>query len=123
MTGELDRIAVRGLRARGYHGVFEEERCQGQEFMVDVVLGTDTRAAGRSDDLALTVHYGELSTRLVDVLEGPPVELIETLAERLADVCLSEMRVQEVEVTVHKPGAPIPHQFTDVSVTILRRRA
>ncbi|ASU85756.1 dihydroneopterin aldolase [Nocardiopsis gilva YIM 90087] len=125
MTGgldRLDRIAVRGLRAHGYHGVFPEERREGQDFVVDVVLGVDTRVAARSDDVADTVHYGVLSGRLVDVITGEPVNLIETLAERLAAVCLEESPVREVEITVHKPDAPIPHKFDDVTVTILRRR-
>ncbi|MDA8369028.1 MAG: dihydroneopterin aldolase [Nocardiopsaceae bacterium] len=122
MTDRLDRIAVRGLRARGHHGVFEKERREGQDFVVDVVLGVDVREAAHHDDLQRTVHYGVLSDRLVEVIRGEPVDLIETLAERLAAVCLSEPRVEEAEITVHKPGAPIPHEFTDVTVTILRRR-
>ncbi|MUL41844.1 dihydroneopterin aldolase [Streptomonospora sp. PA3] len=116
----MDRIRLTGLRARGYHGVLEHERRDGQEFVVDAVLALDLRAAGRSDDLAETVHYGELADRLVAVVEGDPVRLIETLAERLAAVCLAERRVRLVEVTVHKPQAPIPHAFDDVSVTIVR---
>ncbi|MEY9214738.1 dihydroneopterin aldolase [Thermobifida halotolerans] len=118
-----DRIAVRGLRARGRHGVFDFERREGQEFVVDVVLGVDTRPAARSDDVSDTVDYGELSDRLVAVVEGEPVNLIETLAERLADVCLASPRVVEARVTVHKPNAPIRHPFDDVTVTISRRRA
>lgn len=121
MTGALDRIAVHGLRAYGYHGVFPDERRHGQEFVVDVVLGTDVAEAARTDDVGHTVHYGHLSQRLVAAVEGEPVDLVETLAERLAGVCLAEERVREVEVTVHKPDAPIPHEFTDVTVTILRK--
>ncbi|GAB3211330.1 dihydroneopterin aldolase [Marinactinospora thermotolerans] len=118
----LDRISLRGLRARGFHGVFEHERREGQEFVVDVVLGVDSRAAARTDDLSRTVHYGLLATALVEVIEGEPVNLIETLAQRLADTCLARPGVHEVEVTLHKPQAPIPHQFDDVAVTIHRRR-
>lgn len=118
----LDRISIRGLRARGRHGVFDFERREGQEFVVDAVLGVDTRPAARSDDVSDTVDYGELSDRLVAVVEGEPVNLIETLAQRLADVCLDSPRVVEVEVTVHKPDAPIRHRFDDVSITITRRR-
>lgn len=119
---ELDRIAVRGLRGFGRHGVFEHERRDGQDFVVDVVLGVDTRRAALSDDVADTVHYGILSDRLIAVIQGHPVDLIETLADRLARVCLAEPGVREVELTVHKPQAPIPHPFDDVTVTILRRR-
>ncbi|MQA94465.1 MAG: dihydroneopterin aldolase [Streptosporangiales bacterium] len=120
--GHLDRVALRGLTARGRHGVFEHERREGQDFVVDVVLRIDTREAARTDDLARTVDYGGLADRLVAVVEGDPVDLIETLAARLAEVCLREALVREVEVTVHKPQAPIPHRFADVAVTIHRRR-
>lgn len=118
-----DRIAIRGLRARGHHGVLEEERRDGQEFVVDVTLGVDTGPAARTDDLALTVDYGVLGGRLAADVEGTPVNLIETLAERLAATCLREPRVAEVEVTVHKPEAPMPCTVDEVSVTIRRSRA
>ncbi|MBA3991458.1 MAG: dihydroneopterin aldolase [Actinomycetota bacterium] len=118
----LDRLAVRGIRARGQHGVFEHERRDGQEFGVDVVLGLDTRAAGRADDLAETVDYGRVSQQVCTVVEADPVDLIETLAQRVADVCLADPLVREVEVTVHKPQAPIEVPFDDVTLTIHRRR-
>lgn len=117
-----DRIELRGLRARGFHGVYEFERANGQDFVVDVALEMDLGPAAASDDVADTVHYGELAGRLVAVLSGPPVNLIETLAERLADACLADARVGAATVTVHKPGAPIPHEFADVSVTVRRVR-
>ena len=117
-----DRITLTGLRARGYHGVLDFERVQGQDFVVDVLLDLDLAPAARSDDVADTVHYGELAERLVAVVTGEPVNLIETLAERLAGVCLADPRVRAATVTVHKPQAPIPHDFTDVSVTLTRRR-
>lgn len=117
-----DRIVVRGLRARGRHGVFAHERTDGQDFVVDVVLAIDTGAAGHADDLRQTVDYGGLVTRLVAVIEGEPVNLIETLAQRLADVCLADRRVEQVEVTVHKPQAPVDAAFDDIAVTIVRTR-
>jgi dihydroneopterin aldolase len=117
-----DLIILRGLKARGFHGVYPQERAEGQEFIVDAVLELDLRAAAASDDVADTVHYGELSGRLVDVLTGGPVNLIETLAERLAAVCLADARVAAATVTVHKPQAPIPHEFADVAVTVRRTR-
>ncbi|MQA88049.1 MAG: dihydroneopterin aldolase [Streptosporangiales bacterium] len=119
---ELDRVAVRGLRAHGRHGVYESERASGQEFVVDVVLGLNTEPAARGDDLSRTVDYGSLARRLAAAVEGEPVNLIETLAERLAAVCLAETAAQEVEVTVHKPNAPLPLPFDDVTVTIHRSR-
>lgn len=121
-SGPGDRIVLSGLRARGYHGVYDFERERGQEFVVDVVLEMDLAPAASSDDVADTVHYGELAERLVAVVGGEPVNLIETLAERLAEVCLADPRVLATTVTVHKPQAPIPHEFADVAVTITRRR-
>ncbi len=118
-----DRVALRGLQGRGYHGVFERERREGQTFVVDVVLGLDTRKAAASDDLADTADYGAIASRVVEVVEGEPVNLIETLAQRIADVCLAEPIVEQVEVTVHKPDAPIPVRFDDVTVTIVRSRS
>ena len=120
--GSVDRLALRGIRAVGHHGVCERERRDGQEFVVDAVLGVDTRQAGRADDLSLTVDYGRLSQLLVDAVESAPVDLIETLAQRLADVCLAQPLVEWVDVTVHKPQAPIEVPFDDVTLTIHRRR-
>jgi dihydroneopterin aldolase len=115
-----DRIVLTGLRVRGHHGVLPAERAQWQDFLLDVVLHLDTRPAAASDDVADTVHYGELAERLAEVVAGEPVNLIETLAQRLADVCLSYARVEQAEVTVHKPTAPIPLDFADVAVTVVR---
>ena len=118
----MDRVALRGLKARGYHGVFPEEREEGQTFVVDLVLGLDTRPAAADDDLAKTVHYGIVAEEAVAVVEGEPVDLVETLAARIAQVCLKHEMVQEVEVCVHKPDAPITVPFDDVTVTITRSR-
>jgi dihydroneopterin aldolase len=117
-----DRIALTGLRVRGHHGVLPEERRDGQDFLVDAVLHLDLAPAAASDDVADTVHYGELAQRLADVVAGEPVDLLETLAERLAAVCLSYERVARVELTVHKPSAPMGLPFADVSVTLDRSR-
>ena len=121
MTG-LDRIELRGLRVFARHGVLDSERQAGQEFVIDAVLWLDTRPAAGSDDLSKTVDYGAVANRLVRLAEEPPVRLIETLAERLAADCLSEPLVAEVEITVHKPQAPIAHPFSDVIVVIRRAR-
>jgi dihydroneopterin aldolase len=118
-----DRIALTGLRARGRHGVYDFERVQGQDFVVDVLLELDLAPAASSDDVADTVHYGELAERLVAIVEGEPVNLIETLADRLAAACLADPRVAAATVTVHKPQAPIAHEFGDVAVTLRRTRA
>ncbi len=118
----VDRIVLTGLTVRGHHGVFDFERRDGQDFAVDVALELDTAPAARSDDVADTVDYGELATALAAIISGEPVNLIETLAQRLADVCLGDERVAAATVTVHKPQAPIPMQFADVAVTIRRTR-
>lgn len=117
-----DRLALTGLRVTGHHGVLEQERQDGQEFVVDVQLGLDTRRAATTDDLTDTVHYGDLAERLHAAVATDPVDLIETLAQRLADVCLAETLVDWVDVTVHKPHAPIQVAFDDVSLTIHRSR-
>jgi len=120
--GAADRIILTGLRVRGHHGVFDFERADGQDFVVDVELEFDTAPAAASDELADTVHYGELAEALAAVIAGEPVNLLETLADRLCRVCLSDVRVAAAAVTVHKPQAPIALSFTDVAVTIRRVR-
>jgi len=119
----LDRIELRGLRVRGHHGVYDFERAQGQDFVIDVTLHLSLREAAASDDVTDTVHYGELADQVVAIAAGEPVNLIETLAERIAAVALADARVQRAEVTVHKPSAPIDATFDDVAVSIVRERA
>jgi dihydroneopterin aldolase len=118
----LDRVTVRGISARGFHGVFEFERREGQTFVVDVALGVDTRTAAATDDLADTTDYSAVAADVVALIEGEPVDLIETLAEQIAASCLAHDGVRAVEVTVHKPEAPVGVLFTDVAVTIVRPR-
>ena len=117
-----DRIVLTGLTARGHHGVYDFERADGQDFVVDATLELDLAPAVASDDVCDTVHYGEVAERLVAVVTGEPVNLIETLAARLVDECLADSRVHAATVTVHKPHAPIPHAFHDVAVTVRRTR-
>jgi dihydroneopterin aldolase len=102
--------------------VFPEDRERGQTFVVDLVLGLDTRPAAAEDDLTRTVHYGIVAEEVAALVAGDPVDLIETLAERIAESCLRHERVEEVEVCVHKPEAPITVPFDDVTVTITRSR-
>lgn len=118
-----DHITLTGVRAYGHHGVYADERREGQEFVVDAVLALSLRRAAETDDVADTVHYGELAERLVAVVAGEPVDLLETLAQRLADDVLTDERVDAVTITVHKPQAPIPVPFGDVAVTITRGRS
>jgi 7,8-dihydroneopterin aldolase/epimerase/oxygenase len=117
-----DRIALRGVRAHAHHGVYPFERERGQMFSVDAVLEVDTRAAAVGDDLEKTVNYADLAQKLYAVLTGEPVNLLETLAQRLADVCLADPLVDAVEITVHKPQAELGVPFDDVTVAVRRVR-
>jgi dihydroneopterin aldolase len=117
----MDQITLNGLKVWGHHGVFDFERREGQNFVIDVTLFLDLTQAASTDDVNDTVHYGELASQLSEVVAGEPVNLIETLASRLIDVCLADKRVAEATVTVHKPQAPIPQAFNDVNVTLHRR--
>jgi dihydroneopterin aldolase len=117
-----DRIRLTGLTAHAHHGVYDWEREGGQTFLVDAVLELDTAPAAAGDDLAKTVNYAELAQRLHTVLTGEPVDLLETLAQRLADTCLGDPLVEAVEITVHKPDAELGVPFDDVSVAIRRER-
>ena len=118
----VDEITLTGLRAFAHHGVFDHERRDGQVFIIDVTVHLPLGNASGSDDLSKTVHYGELAEQVVAAVETDPVDLIETVAERVADVALSFEPVLLVTVTVHKPDAPITVPFDDVSVTIKRAR-
>ncbi|QWS33092.1 dihydroneopterin aldolase [Curtobacterium aetherium] len=117
-----DTIRLVGVRARGHHGVFDHERTDGQDFVVDVAVELDATAASDADDLGETVHYGVLAEQVVAEIERDPVDLIETLAERIAAAVLTHRAALATEVTVHKPQAPITVPFTDVSITIRRER-
>ena len=118
-----DRIELRGLTVRGNHGVFDHERRDGQDFVVDLTLWLDLSVAAASDDLADTVDYGGLAQRAADIVAGPPRDLIETVAAEIADDVMSDERIDAVEVVVHKPEAPIPLTFHDVAVVARRTRA
>jgi dihydroneopterin aldolase len=117
-----DHLTLTGLRATAHHGVFEHERINGQEFVIDVTVWLDFRAAASSDDLEKTVHYGILASEVVASVDRDPVDLIETVAERIAGVALAFPAVDRVRVTLHKPSAPIEVPFDDVSITIERTR-
>lgn len=122
LPARQDTISLTGITAVGHHGVFEHERRDGQPFVVDVVLYLDLRPAGQSDDLTQTAHYGELAEQVTELITGVPLNLIEALAERIAAHILASFAVNAVEVTVHKPKAPIEVPFGDVAVSIYRER-
>lgn len=117
-----DVLSVTGIECWAHHGVFDFEKRQGQVFKVDLALGMDTSPAAASDDLADTVNYGTLVADVVAAVERDPVDLIETVAQRIADVCLTNPKVEWARVTLHKPDAPIEATFSDVTLTITRRR-
>ncbi len=117
-----DELTVRGIECFGHHGVFEFERREGQTFVIDLTLAIDTAPAAASDDLRDTVDYGSLVASVQAAVETDPVDLIETLAQRIAGVCLRDDRVEWASVTVHKPDAPIEATFADVALTITRKR-
>jgi dihydroneopterin aldolase len=118
-----DRIALTGLRVTGHHGVFAHEKRDGQSFVLDITLWLDLADAAATDDLQRTVDYGELAELAAGIVGGPPRDLIETVAAEIANSVMQRFArnsVHAVEVTVHKPQAPIPLEFTDVAVTARR---
>lgn len=117
-----DRILVSGIEVFAYHGVGEREKRDGQLFSIDVALETDLSAPGRSDDLADTVDYGHVTSRIHDLVATERWDLIERVAQRVAELVLEDQRVSAVEVTIHKPQAPIEIPFRDVAVAIRRQR-
>lgn len=117
-----DRIELRGLTVRGNHGVFDHERRDGQDFIIDVTVWIDLDTAAASDDLADTLDYGSLATRAAEIVGGPARNLIETVSAEIADDVMTDERVHAVEVVVHKPSAPIPLTFQDVAVVARRSR-
>lgn len=117
-----DRIELRGLKVRGNHGVFDHERRDGQDFVVDITVWLDSRPAAASDELADTLDYGALAQRAADIVSGPPRNLIETVSAEIAEAIMADQRLHAVEVVVHKPSAPIPLTFDDVAVVARRSR-
>jgi 7,8-dihydroneopterin aldolase/epimerase/oxygenase len=117
-----DRIELRGLTVRGHHGVLDHERADGQDFVVDITAWIDLAEAAASDDLADTYDYGVLAQRAAAIVAGPARKLIETVAGEIAGDVMKDPRVHAVEVTVHKPQAPIPQAFADVAVVARRSR-
>lgn len=117
-----DRVSLSGISGYGYHGVYPGERAQGQTFVVDLVCWIDLAEAAAGDDLLATIHYAELAEAVVQDIARDPVDLIETLADRIATTCFARSRVQACQITVHKPEAPMPVTVADVSVTLMRRR-
>ncbi|NBQ93286.1 MAG: dihydroneopterin aldolase [Micrococcales bacterium] len=118
------KIVIKGLRVFAHHGVFDFERQNGQDFYIDATVWIDGDKAAFSDDLRNTVHYGELAKGLVELTKNETVDLLETLAQRLLDFTFNFGGgiVNKAKVTVHKPSAPIPYEFEDVSVTVKVKR-
>jgi 7,8-dihydroneopterin aldolase/epimerase/oxygenase len=122
MTGP-DRIELRQLRILGTHGVLPEERHRAQPFAVDLDLEVDLAPAGTSDDLADTVDYGGVVDRVVEVVGGPrSYQLLEALAEAIADQALLDDRVRSVTVSIRKLRPPLAADLASVGVRVTRRR-
>lgn len=118
-----DCIELTGLRVFAFHGVLDEEREAGQQFLIDARISLDLRPAADSDDVTRTIHYGELAEAIAAAVQRDPVNLIETVAQRVIDLVLAYPQAMLATVTVHKPTAPIPVPFDDVSVTLTRGRS
>lgn len=117
-----DVIEIRGIEGYGHHGVLPHERANGQPFVVDLHVCTDFAAATSADDLTKTIDYSVLANEVVDIIQGEPCDLIETVAVAIANQMLTHQRVARVTVTVHKPQAPVGVPVADVSVTVERAR-
>ena len=118
-----DQIILTGISATGFHGVFSEERKNGQKFIVDLKLFFDLAPAGENDDLTKTINYASVAEVTVEEITGEPVALIEALATRISKRLLNEFSLLDsVQVTVHKPEAPVSVIFSDISVSIERHR-
>ena len=120
MSSPLDVITLRGLHVEAAHGVFDFEHDAPQPFIVDCALWVDTSASASSDDIADTVSYALVADEITSIVSGPSVKLIETLGNAIAMRLLRLAHVLGVEVTVHKPQAPLEQPFVDVSVTVRR---
>lgn len=116
----MDEIKIEGIKGFGYHGLFAEEKTNGQEFIVDVILHADLKKAGESDEIAATIDYGAVAVRIKELIETGSFNLIERLASVIAENLKSEFDLEAVTVTVHKPHAPVDLDFKDISVTIRR---
>lgn len=112
-----------GIHGFGYHGVFDHERKNGQDFFVDLILTVDLSTASKSDALDDTVNYAEITDLVVEEITSNPVNLIEKLAGRIAERVLNQhLKVAKVSVTVHKPQAPVTAQLEDIAVVVTRIR-
>lgn len=119
----MDSITLKGMDFYGYHGCLPEERQKGQHFFVDLSMFIDLQEAGKDDDLQATVNYAVVYDMVKLIVEGEPKNLIEAVAEEIASSVLETFtEVQKIEVTVHKPSAPIAGKFDDVSVTVEREQ-
>lgn len=117
----MDEIRIENLEIYAGHGVFEDENRLGQPFFVDIILYTDTRAAGERDDLSLSTHYGEVSHLVNRFLKEHTYKLIETAAEKAAEqILLHFPLVQSLDLEIRKPKAPIGLPFGSVSAKIHR---
>jgi 7,8-dihydroneopterin aldolase/epimerase/oxygenase len=116
----VDRILISGIRELGVHGVLPEEQTRPQPFEVDLELLVDLAPAGKSDDLDDTVDYAAVCEAVSRVVASEKYQLLERLAERIAEVCTSDPRVQGVVVEVRKVQPPVRAMLQHVGVRIER---
>ena len=126
MTGfhpaPLDVIHMEGFAVHGLHGVLDQEKREGHTFLVDCRLQVDTRSAGRDDALDRTVSYADVAAIVQRVISAPSVDLIETLAARIAEETFAaHPLVRAMTVRINKPTAPIDMDFRNVAIEITRQ--
>ena len=118
----IDKVSITGIEAFGFHGVFEHEKKEGQEFIVDVEFEYDTSKAIQTDFIEDAIDYGAIALLIKSIVEGEPKNLIEKVADEIAQQILNNFKVNSVKVTLHKPQAPLDMEFKDVSVSVERRK-
>lgn len=112
-----DIIQLTGLEFYGHHGLFDAEKQLGQRFIIDLAIQTNMEKAGETDNMADSVHYGEVYTCTKEIVEGEPFNLLEALTTAIGQTLLKRfLAIEAVTVTTHKPNAPIPGVFKDVAV-------
>lgn len=119
----MDKILLNGMEFYGYHGVFQEEKRLGQRYVVDVVLYTDLETAGKTDNIDDSIDYGEVFQLVKKIVEGEPKNLIEAVAETIAEKLLAKFnKLTACTVKVKKPNPPIAGNYESVAVQIYRER-
>ncbi len=118
----VDKVLITGIKTFGYHGVFEDEKKNGQTFIIDLEYSYDTNKATQTDDLIHAIDYGSVAIRTKAIVETGSFNLIEKLADHLAETLLKEFTFNSIKISIHKPNAPINLEFSDVVVVAERKK-